>query len=124
MNIEELRTYCLAVKGASESLPFDDKTLVYKVMNKMFAYFSLQPKDGDFFVNMKCEPAKSAELMERYRGIVFGYYSDKKYWISVYLKSDVPDTLIKELIHHSVDEVVKKLPKIKQKEYYGSIEQK
>lgn len=55
--------------------------------------------------------------MEHYEGIEFGYYSDKKYWISVYLESDVPDKLIKELIMHSVDEVIKKFSKKKQEEY-------
>lgn len=85
----------------------------------MFAYFSLQPKGGEFFVNMKCAPEKSADLMEHYNGIAFGYHSDKKYWISVYLQSDVPDKLIKELILHSVDEVIKKLPKKQQQFYHG-----
>jgi hypothetical protein len=31
MNIEDLREYCLSIKGASESLPFDEYTLLYKV---------------------------------------------------------------------------------------------
>ena len=42
MNIEEFREYCLAVKGAEECMPFDNQTLVYKVMGKMFTYVSLQ----------------------------------------------------------------------------------
>lgn len=117
MNIEELREYCLSIKGASESLPFDEHTLVYKLMGKMFAYFSLHPKIEKFFVTMKCDPEKSADLMTCYNGILFGYHSDKKYWISVYIESDVPDGLIRELINHSVDEVVKKLPKRLQVEY-------
>lgn len=120
MNIEEFREHCLSIKGASESFPFDDTTLVFKVMNKMFAYIGLEPKDGEFFTNMKCHPDKSQELMEHYEGIKFGYHSDKKYWISVYLKSDVPDQLIMELIQHSVDEVIAKLPKYKQEEYKNS----
>lgn len=117
MNIEELRDYCLSIKGSGESLPFDEYTLVYKVMDKMFAYFPLNPKNGEFFVNMKCVPERSIELRERYDGITFGYHSDKKYWISVYISSDVPDELIRELVNHSVEEVIKKLPKKKQEEY-------
>jgi len=115
MHIEELREHCLAIEGASECLPFDDTTLVYKVMGKMFAYFSLYPKDGIFFISMKCHPEKSVELRERYQGIVPGWHSDKKHWISVYLDSDVPDGLIIELIAHSAEEVIKKLPKNKRK---------
>lgn len=55
--------------------------------------------------------------MEQYDGIRFGWYSDNKYWITVYIESDVPDKLIKELINHSVEEVIKKLPRKKQEEY-------
>ena len=45
MNIEELREYCLS-KGATECMPFDEDTLVFKVMGKMFTYTGLRPKNG------------------------------------------------------------------------------
>jgi predicted DNA-binding protein (MmcQ/YjbR family) len=67
---------------------------------------------------MKCDPEKTAELREKYDGITKGYYAGNNLmWNSVYIQSDVPDKLIVELIEHSVEEVVKKLPKKKQKEY-------
>lgn len=119
MNIEELREYCLSVKGASESFPFDDTTLVFKIMNKMFAYAGLEPKDGDFFVNLKCDPEKSVILRQQYEGVRPGYHTSKTMWNSVYLHSDVPDKLIKELIDHSVEEVIKKLSKKLQSEYHN-----
>ncbi|MFV0417188.1 MAG: MmcQ/YjbR family DNA-binding protein [Dysgonomonas sp.] len=117
MNIEELRYYCLSVKGASECTPFDDTTLVFKVMEKMFAYIGLEPKDGIFKVNMKCNPDRSVDLRERYNGVIGGVHTRSLMWNSVCLESDVPDNVIRELIRHSVDEVIKKLPKKKQEEY-------
>lgn len=117
MNIEELREYCLSVKGSSESCPFlKDTILVFKVMGKMFAYVDLEPKDGDFFVQLKCDPEKSSGLREKYTGV---RQTDFKtlLWNSVYLESDVPDALIRELICHSVDEVIRKLPKSKRDAY-------
>ena len=117
MNIEELREYCISVKGATESFPFDEVTLVFKVMDKMFAYTGLAPKDGQFIVDLKCNPEKSSELREKYEGIKHGTHTHGLLWNSVYLASDVPDTLIKELIEHSVEEVISKLPKKKQEEY-------
>lgn len=117
MNIEELREYCISVKGASESFPFDESTLVFKVMGKMFAYTGLDPKDGFFKVNLKCDPEKSSELRARYEGITHGTHTRGLLWNAVHLASDVPDKLIKELIDHSVEEVIKKLPKNKQTEY-------
>lgn len=121
MNIEEVREYCLSIKGASECMPFDDTVLVYKVMDKMFACMSLDAREEGFSVALKCDPEKAMQLREHYEGIYPGYHFNKKYWNSIYLESDVPDELIKELIHHSVDEVIKKLPKKKQEEYKQSV---
>ena len=117
MNIEEFREYCLSIKGSSESLPFlHHNVLVFKVMNKMFAYIPLEPKDGVFKVDLKCNPEKSAELREQYRGITKTDFKTLL-WNLVTLDSDVPDELIKDLINHSVEEVIKKLPKKKQEAY-------
>jgi predicted DNA-binding protein (MmcQ/YjbR family) len=123
MNIEEAREACIAIKGAVESFPFGDDTLVYKVMGKMFAYISLESKDGEYRLNLKCDPEKTVELREHYTGIrpcchFFCSNSNKKYWNAIVIESDVPDGLIRELIQHSVDEVIKKLPKVKQEEYH------
>lgn len=117
MNIEEAREACLAIKGAGESFPFGEDVLVFKVMDKMFAYMGLDSKDGEFWLNLKCDPERAVELRERYDGVIPGYHSNKKYWNSIVLESDVSNELIKELIQHSVDEVIKKLPKVKQNEY-------
>lgn len=117
MNIEELRDYCISIKGATESFPFDETTLVFKVMDKMFAYTGLSPKDGNFKVDLKCNAEKSAELRDKYAGIKHGTHTRGLLWNSVYIESDVPDKVIKELINHSVEEVIKKLPKKKQEEY-------
>ncbi|QIK59065.1 MmcQ/YjbR family DNA-binding protein [Dysgonomonas sp. HDW5A] len=122
MNIEELREFCLSVKGADESFPFlDDRILVFKVMGKMFAYVNIEPKDALFRVSIKCDPDKSVELREQYEGVMNGQHTKALEWNSICLESDVPDDLIKELILHSVDEVIRKLPK-KLQAAYASIE--
>lgn len=118
MNIEELREHCLSVKGAEESFPFDDTVLVFKIMEKMFAYIGLEPKDRILRVNLKCDPARSEELRDRYSGVGTGVHAAKSLlWNAVELESDVPDDLIRELIDHSAEEVLKKLPKKKREEY-------
>jgi len=58
----------------------------------------------------------SIELREKYNGVT-GTDFKTMLWNLVTLDSDVPDDLIKELINHSVDEVIRKLPKKKQEEY-------
>ncbi|MCL2416979.1 MAG: MmcQ/YjbR family DNA-binding protein [Bacteroidales bacterium] len=122
MNIEELRNHCLAIKNAEECTPFAEDVMVYKIMDKMFAFFLLNPKEGEHFVVMKCAPEKTVELREKYEGVTKGHYTGNNLkWNSVYIQKDVPDKLIVELIEHSVEEVIKQLPKKKQAEYRESI---
>ena len=117
MNIEELREYCLSVKGAEECFPFDDTVLVFKVMGKMFAYASLIPNDEGFNVCLKCDPETAVELREKCTSVRPGFHSNKRYWNTIYLDGDMSDNEIKKWISHSVDEVIKKLPKKHQEAY-------
>lgn len=70
MNIEDLRDCCLAIKNAEESTPFGEDILVYKVMNKMFSFFLLNPKEAEYFVVLKCDPEKNSDI----KGKVPRYY--------------------------------------------------
>lgn len=118
MNIEELREHCLAIKNAEECTSLGKDLLSYKIMNKVFAFFFLKPKDGEHFVVLKCDPEKSIELRDKYHGVTKGVYTGATLmWNSVYIQRDVPDAMITELIAHSAEEVIKKLPKKKQEEY-------
>jgi predicted DNA-binding protein (MmcQ/YjbR family) len=85
MNINEFREYCLAKPETTEELPFDDNTLVFKVMGKMFALTSLKSwEEGDHSVNLKCDPQKSEMLRSEYPDDVFpGYHMNKKHWNTV-----------------------------------------
>lgn len=121
MNIEELREYCLSIKGSTESLPFiGHNILAFKVMDKLFAYIPLEPKDGIFRVNLKSDPDKSVELREKYTGVTQTDFKALQ-WNLITLDSDVPDDLIKDLLQHSADEVIKKLPQKKREEYLNII---
>ncbi|WP_438971999.1 MmcQ/YjbR family DNA-binding protein [Polaribacter sp.] len=113
MNIEELRDFCISKKGVTEHFPFDDVTLVFKVMNKMFALVGLhQWESGDQKINLKCNPQKANELRADYEGISAGFHMNKKHWNTVLMNnSDVSDQLVFQLIDHSYDLVVQGLTK-------------
>lgn len=114
MNIEDYRAYCLAKPGTTESFPFDEHVLVFKVMNKMFALTSLKKWDeGDLSINLKCDPLKAQELRNRYPDDIFpGYHMSKKHWNTVIIEyGNFPENIIKQLINHSYELVVSKLPK-------------
>lgn len=117
MNIEQYRDFCLAKKGVTESFPFDQNTLVFKVSGKMFALTSLKDwEEGIQFINLKCNPEYAIELRTTYDSIDSGYHMSKKHWNSVRIhQGELPLQLIHELINHSYDLVVKSLTK-KEKE--------
>ena len=75
MNIEDLRTYCLALPYVEERFPFDDTTLVFCIGGHMFALVDLERADR---VNLKCKPDVAVELRERYEGVVPGWHMNKK----------------------------------------------
>ena len=106
MNIEEVRLYCISKKGVTESFPFDEVTLVFKVQGKIFALLSL---DKPASVNLKCNPEKAIELREQYVDIVPGYHMNKVHWNTLMLNGGLPDKLTAELVDHSYDLVVKSL---------------
>lgn len=108
MNIEEFRAYCLNRKGVTESFPFDDKVLVFKVLGKMFALVDVDEFES---FNAKCDPDRALQLREQYPGIQPGYHMNKQHWNTVSADGSVPDELMKELVDHSFDLVYASLPK-------------
>lgn len=108
MNIEELREYCLLKKGVTESFPFDNETLVFKVMGKMFALCGLERVPSQ--VNLKCDPDKAIDLRENYDGIIEGWHMSKIHWNTVYMER-VPPRLLQDLIDHSYELVISKFTK-------------
>jgi predicted DNA-binding protein (MmcQ/YjbR family) len=98
MNIEILREYCVSKKNVTESLPFGDDTLVFKVAGKIFALANLE---GDLTINLKCDPIMAIELRERYSSVIPGYHMNKKHWNTVLADGTIPDKEIFEWIDHS-----------------------
>ncbi len=106
--IDVLREHCLAKKEVSESFPFDENTLVFKVYDKMFALISLEREPLQ--MNLKCDPEKAIELREEYYQVIPGYHSNKKHWNTIILEN-ISVNFLKKWIDHSYDLVWKKLPK-------------
>lgn len=110
MNIEDFRDYCLNKLGATESFPFGEQTLVFKVKGKIFSMASLD--DHPSTANLKCDPEKAIQLREEFDPLIRpGYHMNKKHWITVEIGGNLPTQLIFELIDHSYDLVVQGLPK-------------
>lgn len=114
MDIESIREYCLSKKAVTKCLPFDEYSLVMKVMGKMFALIDLESANK---ISLKCNPEYALELRERHSAIEGAWHFNKKYWNQVFLDGDVDDKLMKQLIDHSIEEVLKKFTKKMRAEY-------
>jgi len=107
MTTEAVREFCIAMKAVTESFPFDDDALVFKVKGKMFALVSLQ----DRWLNLKCDPEKAIALREQYDAVTPGYHMSKIHWNTIDLEGNIPEKVIKEWIVDSYELVVEGLPK-------------
>lgn len=116
MNIEELHEYCASLPETTSTFPFDEVSLVMKVCGKMFVLIPLD--NPELQVSLKCDPEKAIELREKYSCVEGAFHFNKKYWNTIYLNRDMEDEEVKYWIRHSVDEVVKKLPKQVREAYY------
>ncbi len=108
MNCEELYAYCQSLPYVTSTFPFDDDTLTMQIGGKIFA---LMPLDKPDIVLLKCDPERAIELRERYSSIQPGWHMNKKHWNMVVLNGGVPTQLILELVRHSYDLVMQRLPK-------------
>jgi predicted DNA-binding protein (MmcQ/YjbR family) len=113
MNIEQLQDYCLAKKKTTAEFPFDEQTLVFKVLGKMFVIAPLDKwEKGEATITLKCDPDYTIVLREQYSSIYPGPYVSNKHWNSVDIyKGELEPKFILELIDHSYDMVVKGMTK-------------
>lgn len=112
MDIEEFREYCLSFKAAGEEHPFDENTVAFKVMDKIFA---LADEESFKKITIKCDPVKAVTLRRLYPEVKPGLHMNKKHWNSIDTGGRLDDELIKEWIKDSYELVVENLPRKKQK---------
>lgn len=114
MNVESLREYCLSLPLATEDFPFDETTLVFRVVGKIFAMLDLERPD---VVSLKCNPDYALQLREEHPEISGAWHMNKKYWNQVNLSGHLEDELVQGLVRHSYAEVVKKLTRKERAEH-------
>lgn len=112
MDIESIRIYCISKKAVTEGMPFDDKTLVFKVADKIFALAAYPLR-----LNLKCDPEKAIDLRERFESVRPGYHSNKKHWNTIEVNGEIAKEALYELIDHSYNLVIAKLTKKVREKY-------
>lgn len=118
INIEDVRDFCLSMKGVTEELPFNDETLIFKVVGKIFILIPLEKTPLQ--ISLKCEPEKALNLREKYQEITPAKHMNKKHWNSVVTSPRISGNQLKNWITHSYSEVVKGLT-IKQQQQLSNM---
>lgn len=104
--------YILSKPAAKLDFPFGEDVAVYKVADKMFA---LMPQNkSPVNISLKCDPALSELLREKYESVMPGYHLNKRHWITVIDTGQLEQQEIYDLIDHSYRLVVESLPKAEQ----------
>lgn len=109
MDVETFRTYCLGLPHCTESLPFDEVTLCFKIAD--LKIFAILPLDKPYSTNLKCDPQRAIELREQYQAVEAGFHSNKKHWNTISFNNDLSDECLLDLIKHSYQLVWEKIPK-------------
>ena len=109
---DEVIAVCSAKPGSVEDYPFGDEAAVSKVAGKMFALVTLGPAPGS--VSLKCDLDLAVGLRRRYAAITTGYHLSKRHWNTVMLDGSVPQDELLDLIDHSYELVVTRLPRAEQ----------
>ena len=118
MTLNGFRSYCLSLKGVEADFPFDEKTLVMRVMRKMFALTNISESTemGErvpafYSINLKFESETIEDVRASFESVVPGYHMNKKHWNSVIMDGTIDDSQIKQWIDNSYELIVNSLPK-------------
>jgi len=119
MKLEEIKEYCINKYGATETYPFGEIPICYKVAGKIFA--ELYPREDNYKITLKCEPELADFYRQQYKDVVVrGYHCppvQQPYHNTIYIERIEKDVLL-NMIDHSYGRVLAKLTK---KEYYNLI---
>ena len=109
MTRDQVLERCSGFPGAVEDYPFGDEAAVFKVGGKMFALVMLAGEPGS--VNLKCDPDWALELRAAYDAVRPGYHQNKRHWNTVELDGTVQEAELREMVDHSYELVVSRLPR-------------
>ncbi len=106
---DQVLDLCSNLPKAVEDYPFGDDVAVFKIGGKMFALVMLTGEPGR--VNLKCDPDWALELRATHAAVRPGYHQNKRHWNTVDLDGTVSDADLREMVDHSYELVVSRLPR-------------
>lgn len=119
-NESQVQEYLLSKPESCLDYPFDEKTKVFKVKNKMFATLSLGTGNekntggkmaGYYCMNLKCDPDEALMLRDIFKAVIPGYHMNRAQWNTIILDGSIPQGEIERMIDNSFKLVVSKMTK-------------
>lgn len=99
MDHKTVEDFILSLPDARLDYPFGEGTAVYKVGDKMFALIG--EGKTPLRLSLKCDPALSKVLREKYEEVMPGYHLNKKHWNTLILSGQLEWPEVQDLIRHS-----------------------
>ena len=116
MERADLEAFLATFRGAEASYPFGPEVLVYKVRGK----FALVSQDAAPSVTLKCNPEDGELLVGQFEAVKPGYHMNKRHWLTISLKGDLPDAVLRGLAEDSYALVVRGFSRAVRAELEGS----
>lgn len=109
MDIEEIRTYCLAKPHATEDMPFGPEYIVFRIGGKIFCCLALVLGR---VVQLKCNPVEFDDVIDKYSYVRQAWHWHKRHWIQFDLdETPIPDAVVKDFIDRAYSYVRARLSK-------------
>jgi predicted DNA-binding protein (MmcQ/YjbR family) len=109
MTLEDVAEIALRLPETVQDEPFGPDIDVYKVAGRIFVFRVLdtvRPR-----IALKCDPDLASLLRGQYAAVTPGHHLNKRHWNSVALDGSIPEDALWEMIQHSYERVIAKLPK-------------
>jgi predicted DNA-binding protein (MmcQ/YjbR family) len=99
MDHKTVEDFILSLPNTRLEYPFGESTAVYKTGDKMFALIGERKRPVR--LSLKCDPALSKVLREKYEEVMPGYHLNKKHWNTLILSGQLEWPEVQDLIRHS-----------------------
>ncbi len=115
-----IKDFCLSLQGASFDHKVEWQADRYLIEDKMFGMQCLH-KSNRPIITLKLLPENGSFYRGQYKDVIAGYYMNKVHWNSVFLDSDFPEDVLKDMIRESYDLVLNSFSKKKQAAILGDV---
>ncbi len=116
MKYDWIDSYLTEKTGVTKDIQEEWNWIRYHIGGKMFAAVCRDDDNNPYYITLKLEPLEGEFLRREYEDIIPGYYMNKVHWNSVKVSGSVPDDVVRDMLDHAYDVVLRSFSKKKQKE--------